>query len=65
MPRVIITEGAIRGLERCRLLLIMKNPLAAKQANQAISKQFQLLETGPGIGRPPQDLPELRELIIP
>ncbi|OAI04455.1 type II toxin-antitoxin system RelE/ParE family toxin [Methylomonas methanica] len=65
MPRVIVTQGAIQGLERCRRFLIAKNPLAAKRASQAISGQFRLLESEPDIGRPLQDIQELRELIIP
>ncbi len=65
MPRVIITEGAAQGLERCRCFLAEKNPLAAKRAGQAIECQFALLETEPEIGRPFDDLPEFRELIIP
>ena len=35
------------------------------RAGQAIAHQFALLETEPLIGRPFNDLPELRELIIP
>lgn len=35
------------------------------RAGQAIERQFALLETEPAIGRPFDDLPELRELIIP
>ena len=35
------------------------------RAGQAIEHQFVLLETEPEIGRPFDDLPELRELIIP
>lgn len=65
MPRVIITEGATQGLERCRCFLAEKNPQAANRAGQAIERHFALLETEPGIGRPLDDLPELRELIIP
>ncbi len=65
MPRLIITEGAAQALERCRLFLVKKNPLAAIRAGQAIEHQFALLETEPEIGRPFDDLPELRELIIP
>ena len=34
------------------------------RAGQAIKRQFALLETDPDIGRPLDDLPELRELII-
>ena len=65
MPRVIITEGAVQGLENCRLFLSEKNPQAAIRAGHAIEHQFALLETEPEIGRPFDDLPELRELIIP
>jgi plasmid stabilization system protein ParE len=64
VPRVIITQGAAKGLERCRLFLEEKNPQASKRAGQAIARQFTLLETNPEIGRPLGDLPELRELII-
>ncbi len=64
MPRIIITEGAAQGLERCRRFLLEKNPQAAIRAGQAIERQFALLETESEIGRPFNDLPELRELII-
>lgn len=65
MPRIIITEGATQGLERCRLFLAEKNPLAAARAARAIAQRFERLETEPEIGRPWEDLPELRELLIP
>jgi len=52
------------GLERCRRFLAEKNPLAARRAAQAIANRFALLETEPLIGRPVEDYPELRELII-
>ena len=64
MPRVIITAGAAKGLEHCRQFLVEKNPQASRRAGQSIEKQFALLETNPGIGRPLDDLPELRELIV-
>ena len=64
MPQVIITEGAAQGLERCREYLAEKNPRAAKRAGQAIEKQLLLLERYPDIGRPLDDLSELRELVI-
>ena len=50
VPRVIITEGAARGLESCRQFLAEKNPLAARRAGQAIERQFALLATNPEIG---------------
>jgi plasmid stabilization system protein ParE len=62
MPRLIVTEGAARGLERCRAFLAEKNPNALKKAAQTIGYHFSLLETEPEIGRPLGDMPEL---IIP
>ena len=64
MPRVIVTEGAADGLERCRRFLAVKTPDAARRAGQAIERQFLLLETAPDIGRPFPEMPELRELVI-
>ncbi|MGD1878414.1 MAG: type II toxin-antitoxin system RelE/ParE family toxin [Kiloniellaceae bacterium] len=65
MPRVVVTEGAARGLEICRGFLAQKNPEAARRAAQAILSQFELLERYPAMGRPLDDVPELRELLIP
>lgn len=65
MPRIIITESAAEGLERCRGFLNEKNPHALIRASQAIKRQFALLEIEPEMGRPIEDIPELRELIIP
>lgn len=62
---MIVTEGAVRGLETCRGFLAQKNPEAARRAAQAILKQFELLERHPAMGRPLDDAPELRELLIP
>ena len=64
MPRVIVTEGAASGLERCRRFLAEKNPQASRRAGQVIDRHFTLLESTPEIGRPLDDLPEVRELII-
>ena len=64
MPRVIVTEAAGRGLERCRRFLAARNLPAARRAGQAIARQFALLETHPDLGRPFPELPELRELVI-
>lgn len=61
----MITEGAAQGLERRRLFLAEKNPLAAARAARAIVQQFELLETEPELGRPWEELPELRELLVP
>ncbi|MCF6363454.1 MAG: type II toxin-antitoxin system RelE/ParE family toxin [Gammaproteobacteria bacterium] len=64
MPRVVITEGAARGLERCRQFLVENNPPAAQRAGQAIERQLALLETNADIGRLLGDDLNLRELII-
>jgi len=65
MPRVIITETAVKGLEHCRLFITEKNPQAAIRASQLIKTKLLPLETEPGIGRPLDNQPELREFIIP
>lgn len=65
MPRLIITDQARVGLIKCREFLDGKNPLAAQRAAIAISEYFTLLKTQPQMGRPFEDLPELRELLIP
>ncbi len=64
MPRVIVTVGAVMGLERCRQFLASKNYLAAARAAKVIATSFKQLERHPEIGRPDNDSPELRELII-
>lgn len=65
MPRVIVTEGAAHGLERCRRFLAEKNPHASRRAGQIIAEHLSLLERNPDIGRPLDELPDLRELVIP
>jgi plasmid stabilization system protein ParE len=65
VPRVIVTQGAVQGLERCRQFLATKHSQAARRAGLSIEHQFALLEADPKIGRPLDDLPELRELVIP
>jgi plasmid stabilization system protein ParE len=64
VPRVIVTAGAGRGLERCRQFLAAQNPRAARRAGEAIARQFALLEFSPDTGRPVAELPHLRELLI-
>lgn len=65
MSQIIITQKAAQGLEQCRRFLLEKNPRAATRAAQAIKNSFSLLQAEPQIGRPFDNLPELRELIIP
>lgn len=65
MPRVVITAAAMNGLARCEEFLEQRNHEALQRAGLAISKQFLLLETLPEIGRPLEDMVEIRELLIP
>lgn len=65
MSRVIITEGASKGLERCRFFLAEKNPQASQRAAKAIEASLIALSNEPEMGRPLEDIPEFRELIIP
>jgi len=64
VPRVVVTEGAAFGLERCRRFLAAKNREAARRAGQAIERRFARLEANPDIGRPFPEMPEWRELVI-
>ena len=64
MPRVVVTAGAVRGLEQCRQFLLKKDNRAAARAGALIERQFMLLESTPEMGRPVEEQPELRELVI-
>ena len=64
MPRLIITEGAALGLERCRTFLDEKSPQSAARAGQTIAARLLMLETTPQMGRPFDMEPALRELPI-
>lgn len=59
-----MTAGAAQGLERCRQFLAEKNPRAARRAGQTIVRTLEFLESDPELGRPFDDIPELRELVI-
>ena len=65
LPRLILTAGAVRGIDRCQAFLSGKAPGAARRASAAIVRHLTLLESSPGIGRPHPELPDLRELVIP
>jgi hypothetical protein len=60
MPRLIITEGGAKGLERCQTLLREKNPQAMIRAAQVISHHLSLLEYDPEIGRPFEGPPRIQ-----
>lgn len=54
----------MQGLERCRRFLVGKDREAARRASLKIRDQFLLLETEPSIGRPDNEDPTLRELVM-
>jgi len=60
----VVTEGAATGMERCRRFLEPKNRQAARRAAEAISRKLDLLAEHPEMGRPFEDMPQLRELLI-
>jgi plasmid stabilization system protein ParE len=64
VPRLVVTNGARIGLDRCRLFLRSRNRDAAKRASNAIKSQLNRLEINPAIGRPFANDPDLRELVI-
>ncbi|WAH58303.1 type II toxin-antitoxin system RelE/ParE family toxin [Pseudomonas silvicola] len=64
MPRLIVTQRAVQGLERCRKFLLEKGIQTAGRAALAIERQFSLVQMSPVMGRPFSLDPELRELII-
>ena len=68
MPRVIVTDGAAIGLERCRQVLAKKNPRAARRAARraadAIKQALTRLGEYPDIGRSYPHVQGLRELLI-
>ena len=65
MPRVTLSPGALRDLQRLREFLRPKSPEAAQRSAKVIIKAIQVLGLQPGIGRPAEDLgPECRELPI-
>lgn len=65
MPQVIVTRGALVGIERCRQFLLQADLAVSKRTTEAISHHFALLEQHPEIGRPVSDSLVLKELIIP
>lgn len=64
MPRLILTAGAVAGLERCRRFLADRDPAVAERAGQAIARQLAILRGSPAIGRPFPTDATMRELVI-
>jgi plasmid stabilization system protein ParE len=63
LPRLIVTAGALAGLDRCRRFLSGRDPRAARRAADDIRRHLGALERFPQMGRPVDD--GMRELVIP
>ena len=57
------TESAKRDLERLKAFLEDKNKAAAKRFNEQLKRQIVGLKDHPKLGRPLEDLPQVRELV--
>ncbi|MDD2724338.1 MAG: type II toxin-antitoxin system RelE/ParE family toxin [Methylovulum sp.] len=64
MSQVILTEKASSDIFRLYLFLLAKNEPSAKRAVQTIKSAFNLLAQHPELGRPVENEPELKELLI-
>jgi plasmid stabilization system protein ParE len=61
MPQLILTDGALRDLDRLYRFLAEKDVRAAENAIRAVRTNFPLLLSQPGIGRSLSERPHLRE----
>ena len=64
MPRVILSARTQSDIARLYNFLLEKDVNAANRAVLAIREPFLPLKQTPVIGRPVEDHPELRELIV-
>ena len=64
MPRVSFTPAAVRDLERLHAFLQPKSPAAARRAAAVITEAVKGLRQHPGRGRPVEEMPQCRELLI-
>lgn len=64
MPYVVLSARAQADVDRLHRFMAEKDDLAAKRAVVTIREAFRPLAWSPLIGRPVEDHPELRELII-
>ncbi|MBI1922348.1 MAG: type II toxin-antitoxin system RelE/ParE family toxin [Geobacter sp.] len=63
--RIEWLESAIRDLQKLREFILPHNQEAAQRAFKTIRAAVTPLENNPRIGKPVEDLPDYRDLIIP
>lgn len=64
MPQIRLSARAQSDLLRLHKFLHEKDASAAKRALLAINAAIKPLEQSPAVGRPMEDFPNLRELVI-
>lgn len=64
LPRLILTERAVAGIERCRVFLAERNAAASIKASREIARSFGVVVKSLFIGRPVRGGDDLRELVI-
>lgn len=64
MPQIILSAKAVRDLHRFRSYLRQFNEDAAQKASITILETTNLLLTAPNMGKPLEDMPEYRQLIV-
>lgn len=65
MPQIVISSKATQDLQKIREYLQQFNAEAAQKAGREIIRAVTLLQSHPMLGKPLEDIPEYRELIIP
>lgn len=60
MPRLMITEGALAGLSRCRAALVGRHVDVRSRAGRALAELLRRIECDPLAGRPLRGLDGLR-----
>jgi len=66
MSFVIISNNALKDIQRLKDFLKHKNPIVASNAAKAIKKTINLLKTNPRVGRPVRSVHgEVRDIFVP
>ena len=64
MRELVWLNSAVDDIVRLREFIAKENPSAAKKAALTLKEAAQLLIETPSIGKPVQDLPQYRDLLI-
>jgi plasmid stabilization system protein ParE len=65
MPLIVISAKAARDLKQIREYLLQFNKEAAQKSATMIIEATRLLLVHPKLGKPLEDIPEYREMILP